>query len=223
MNRNVAARHEQRQQTRARLVEAALNVFAEQGYDHATVDEISIAAGYSKGAYYFHFNSKEDIFLELISNWIEEQNRRLGALGQARGSLAVALVETLESLLRYEGREHWRLLLPEIWAQSHRNARVRETIQAAYERWIALLEGALEGSAEEGLISLAVRPAVAASLILAAHDGLALRSRLKSATQGEPSSSQVVSALLSVILASPETPASTSISPTVRRTIGRKR
>ena len=131
------ARQEQRQQTRARLVEAALRVFAEQGYDHATVEEISLAAGYSKGAYYFHFDSKEDIFLELLSTWIEDQTRRLNAFEPARRPVAIALLETLESLLRYDDRDpHWQLLLPEIWAQSHRNAKVRETLHAAYAHWI---------------------------------------------------------------------------------------
>ncbi len=69
MKREPLARQNQKEQTRALLVDAALRVFAEHGYEEATVEDIAAAAGYSKGAYYFHFASKEDIFLELLEQW----------------------------------------------------------------------------------------------------------------------------------------------------------
>lgn len=219
----VHARQEQRQQTRAKLVEAALRIFAEQGYDHTTVEEISLAAGHSKGAYYFHFDSKEDIFLELLSRWIDDQMGRLRAFERARGPAAVVLLETLESLLRYDDRDpHWRLLLPEIWAQSHRNAKVQETLRAAYGHWIELLESVFEKADREGLVSLAVRPDVAASLVLAAHDGLTLRSRLRAPGESESPASQVVGSLVALIAPS-EQAAKPTVPPTLKRTIGRKR
>jgi AcrR family transcriptional regulator len=225
VKRTASARQGQRQQTRARLVEAALRIFAEQGYDHATVEEIVLAAGYSKGAYYFHFDSKEDIFLELVSTWIEHQTRRLGAFESARGPAAVTLLETLASLLRYDNRDpHWRLLLPEIWAQSHRMAKVRDALESAYAHWIELLADAFEKADREGLVSLAVRPVVAASLVLAAHYGLMLRSRLeKAASEGEPSPSQVVSALLGGVVTPSEQAASNLLPPTLGRTVRRKK
>jgi AcrR family transcriptional regulator len=59
-------REESRQQTRTRLLEAAVQVFSRRGYQVATVDEIAEAAGYSKGAVYSNFSSKEELFLELL-------------------------------------------------------------------------------------------------------------------------------------------------------------
>ena len=225
MKRTAPARQEQRQQTRARLVQAALHIFARQGYDHATVEEISLAAGYSKGAYYFHFDSKEDILLELVSIWIEDQTGRLRAVEDARGPAAVALMEMLESLLRYDDRDpHWQFLLPEVWAQSHRNAKVRNTLQAAYTDWIEILGDAFDKADKEGLLSLAVRPAIAASLVLAAHDGLTLRSRLKpSSEEGQPSAPEVLNSLLGVVMAPSERAVLNPVPPTLRRTIRRKR
>jgi AcrR family transcriptional regulator len=223
VRRPTPARQEQRQQTRARLVEAALRIFAEQGYDHATVEEISLAAGHSKGAYYFHFDSKEDTFLELLSLWIDDQTRRLHAFESARGPAAVALLETLESLLRYNDRDpHWRLLVPEIWAQSHRNAKVQKALKAAYTRWIDLLESVFEKADREGLVSLAVRPDVAASLVLAAHDGLTLRSRLKVPSEVELPASQIVAGLVSLIAPAGQATRPT-VPPILRRTVRRKR
>ena len=51
---------------RAQLIRAAGKVFALRGYVGATTEDISRLAGVTKGALYFHFKSKEDIFLEVL-------------------------------------------------------------------------------------------------------------------------------------------------------------
>ncbi len=225
MKRAIAARQQQKEQTRTRLVEAALRVFALHGYDHATVEEISLAAGYSKGAYYFHFDSKEGIFLELLSAWIEGQTQRLRAFETSTAPPAVALIETLESLLRYDDRDvHWAPLLLEFWAQAYRNDRVQGLLQKAYGRWLGLLKEMLERSERKGLISLAVQPEVAASLVLAAHDGLVVHRRLRPATGKQLPLPQTLGALISTLTSPSEAAPAMQIAPPVaRRTVKRRR
>ena len=60
------SRKESQVQTRERLLEAGLQVFSRSGYYAASVDEIAAEAGFSKGAVYSNFESKEDLFLALI-------------------------------------------------------------------------------------------------------------------------------------------------------------
>ena len=60
------SRKESQLQTRERLLDAALEVFSRRGYSAASVDEIAAEAGYSKGAVYSNFSSKEDLFLALF-------------------------------------------------------------------------------------------------------------------------------------------------------------
>lgn len=59
-------RQESRLETRTRLLESAAQLFARGGYEGASVDLIAVRAGYSKGAFYSNFESKEAIFLELL-------------------------------------------------------------------------------------------------------------------------------------------------------------
>ena len=59
-------RQESRLETRTRLLESAAELFARGGYEGASVDLIAESAGYSKGAFYSNFGSKEAIFLELL-------------------------------------------------------------------------------------------------------------------------------------------------------------
>ncbi|UAL53672.1 TetR/AcrR family transcriptional regulator [Bacillus sp. CMF21] len=51
-------------QTKQRILETALELFSKKGFDHVTVDEIVSKSQTSKGAFYVHFNSKYEIFLE---------------------------------------------------------------------------------------------------------------------------------------------------------------
>lgn len=57
--------------TRERILEAAATVFAASGYSVATMDEIARVSGLSKGSLYFHFTSKEELFLALMDHLAE--------------------------------------------------------------------------------------------------------------------------------------------------------
>jgi AcrR family transcriptional regulator len=60
-------REESQALTRERILQAAGDVVARDGYDGASVDRIADAAGYSKGAFYSNFSSKEDVLNSLLS------------------------------------------------------------------------------------------------------------------------------------------------------------
>ena len=57
-----------RRQTREYLLQAAALVFSERGFHAATLDEVAAAAGFTKGAVYSNFKSKEDLFLALLED-----------------------------------------------------------------------------------------------------------------------------------------------------------
>ena len=60
-------RQESKEATRARLVEAAEQLFIRKGFDDTSVDEISETAGYSRGAFYSNFDDKDQVFLAVIN------------------------------------------------------------------------------------------------------------------------------------------------------------
>src|SRR5438046_1086312 len=61
-----AIRQERAIVRQARILDAALDVFAAQGYQAATVDDVASAARTSKGGIYFHFPGKDAIFIALL-------------------------------------------------------------------------------------------------------------------------------------------------------------
>ena len=81
-------RAQQQALTRERLLAAAERVLAGHGYGGASIDLITAEAGYSKGAIYSNFESKEAVFLELLRNpafakrYYALQDQQTGALAR---------------------------------------------------------------------------------------------------------------------------------------------
>jgi AcrR family transcriptional regulator len=64
--KHAESRDDAKQQTRAALVNAALELFAEQGLDVPSLDAICDRAGYTRGAFYVHFKTREDILVAVM-------------------------------------------------------------------------------------------------------------------------------------------------------------
>lgn len=201
MRRSAAARALRREQTHSNLVEAAQRLFATSGYDGATIDDVAAAAGYSKGAYYFHFSTKEEILLELLRTWTEERSARLEGSRAPDQPPAVVLMEMVEGLLSYEDSDpEWPALLLEFWSQALRSREVRRCLHEAYDGWKKLLTEAFARAREEEIIAGDVDPAAAAALVLAAHDGLLVGSYLNLPWASKASARRLVAALLSPLM-----------------------
>src|SRR5882724_9902232 len=80
LDQRTRAARAQRREARDELLAAALRVFARRGYREAGVDEIAAEAGYSKGALYWHFSTKEEVLTALIEERIDAPMRDRVAL-----------------------------------------------------------------------------------------------------------------------------------------------
>lgn len=65
-------RVQQQERTRERLIEAAADVFAEHGFEGASIDEITARAGFSRGAFYSNFTDKTDLLVTLSDRRVSE-------------------------------------------------------------------------------------------------------------------------------------------------------
>ena len=73
-------REESRALTREKLLASAYEVMAREGYEGASIDRIAEEAGFSKGAFYSNFDSKEEIFLELLETHSVEDVSEIAGL-----------------------------------------------------------------------------------------------------------------------------------------------
>jgi AcrR family transcriptional regulator len=95
----VTVAHEQA--VRQRIVDAAITVFGEMGYQRATVQDVVRASGLSVGAVYTHFKNKEELFLVACACEVEAQNAdlrlRLAELGSVTDRLRTAIDFAIDS------------------------------------------------------------------------------------------------------------------------------
>jgi TetR/AcrR family transcriptional regulator len=82
---------------RGRLMTAAIGLFARKGYSATTVREIVAAAGVTKPVLYYHFGSKEGIFLAMMGEALGEFEATAAAAMNAGGSAADRIVRFLDS------------------------------------------------------------------------------------------------------------------------------
>jgi AcrR family transcriptional regulator len=77
LDRRTRAARAQKEDARERLLAAAAKLFAERGYRAASVDDVAAEAGFSKGAVYWHFDSKEDLLHTLIDERVRKRTEVL--------------------------------------------------------------------------------------------------------------------------------------------------
>ena len=75
MKRKRLSQAERREETREQVLAAAARVFAKRGFHATSLDAIGEEAGFSRGAVYYNFADKEELFLELLDRRCAERAR----------------------------------------------------------------------------------------------------------------------------------------------------
>lgn len=133
-------REESRAKTRADLLDAARELFARQGFEGSSVEQISEAAGYSRGAFYSNFTTKEDLLIALIERCFQQDLDDLHRVG--RDDPAATSVSFQQSATRDLSSNVTHLIKMEFWMTALRYPRVREAYEANHARLRAAI-GAL--------------------------------------------------------------------------------
>lgn len=169
-------RDEQRQRTRDRLLEAAAAVFARQGFHATSVDEVAEAAGYSKGAVYSNFESKEELFLALLDRHVDQAIEHLERLlAQAEPAARARLVGDGRDGMAVFDRD-WLLLETEFVLYAARNASARAQVARRQAHTMRRLASIVARHLDDLGAGGRFDPEDLATLLAAAGDGLTLAS-----------------------------------------------
>jgi AcrR family transcriptional regulator len=138
--------------TRQRILDAAEEVFAEKGYHRAVVDDIIHVAKTSKGGFYFHFPSKQGVFLALMDalapKLMAAVDRAIEQEDTAAGKVNAALRTVLEQFARH--RRLSKILLVEAMGLGHG---FDEKIVEIRGQFAAMIRRYLDLAVAEGVIA----------------------------------------------------------------------
>lgn len=127
-------RLERQAATRAALLKAASRTICERGMEGASIDLIASEAGYTKGAFYANFASKEAMFLAILDEKFDAEMERLQAAMSGAGEPAAQARLAAEEFLTYVDRDpQWPRLYQEFATHAARNEQFR-TILAERQR-----------------------------------------------------------------------------------------
>jgi AcrR family transcriptional regulator len=160
---------------RAALLDAAAEVFATHGFSGASVDRILRAAGFSKGTFYWHFASKEELFLALVEERIDRPARALMDVTRtapADAPTAPAVSRRLAEL--FTGQRQLLVLLQEYWAAAVRDPAIRRRYRRRQRDLVSNLADALRARHDETGVPLTTRAERLATAFVALAQGLAL-------------------------------------------------
>jgi AcrR family transcriptional regulator len=144
--------------TRSCLLEAAARVYARFGFAGATLEEVASDAGFTKGAVYAHFGSKENLLLALVEEHLA---------GQVAEQLELFDRERVTWERPLAGSERWMeslqlepdrfRLFVELWAQAQRDEQLQARLAAAMQQPRATFAGFAATSAADAELELPAR------------------------------------------------------------------
>ncbi|WP_398464829.1 TetR/AcrR family transcriptional regulator [Tardiphaga sp.] len=163
-----------RDQSLARIIDAAVRLFATQGYWNSTLEEVASAAGFTKGAVYYHFRSKEHLLLKVLET-IESRSidATIEGVRQRGGSPS----EQLASLVKYQTQ--WAARHPEDLAVmilmsvevSRAKGKIRTQMFRIYRKLSKLLETIIDAGKSTGEFSTNQITKDIVLYLEAVHDG----------------------------------------------------
>ena len=161
------------EETRGRILDAAVRRFAMAGYDAASVDDICTEAGVSKGAFYHHFPTKQAVFLALMQGWLGMIDTGMEAV--RKGTVPEILI-TMTNLLPgvFAAAEDRLPMFLEFWLQASRDETVWKAVIAPYRHYQETFSKLMQDGVAEGSLK-PVDPQVAAQVIVSLAVGLVLQ------------------------------------------------
>ncbi|UCC61698.1 MAG: TetR/AcrR family transcriptional regulator [Anaerolineae bacterium] len=171
----MAPRPDVSEERKAQIFQAALACFSRKGYHRTTMDDIVAESGLSKGALYWYFKSKKELFISLFEEVI-------GQLGQAWEAIAAdaetsATDRLLASLALF--RAGLKEMVPffgvmmEAWAQTRYDEDVESLIGELYEPYLEIMSRIIEEGVASGEFRVASAQATAL-VIMTLFDGITL-------------------------------------------------
>jgi AcrR family transcriptional regulator len=177
MKRKRKTQAERREETREQVLAAAARVFARRGFHATSLEAIADQAGFSRGAVYYNFADKEELFLELLDRRCAERAQDLRAVfadadADVEATSRQAQLAAQRALDAMTGDPEWRALYMEFLAHAARDSAFRRRFSKRSEEMRGSLEEVVVQRTRPVADALGMEPEQLAVVIDALGTGL---------------------------------------------------
>jgi AcrR family transcriptional regulator len=156
--RRAPTRVERQARTRTELIDAAERLFTAQGFHAASLEAVADDAGYTRGAVYSNFASKEDLFFAVYERRVERFLPELALALAAAADVGEALLSVMAAhrVRREREPDGWLTVFLEFWTHVLRHPEHRARFAAIHRRYLDPIAAAVEHWAGEHRVELPV-------------------------------------------------------------------
>jgi len=138
-------------QRKAQILDAALTVIVQKGYENSRMDDIVASSKMSKGAIYWYYKSKKEIYLSLVNHWVHNYSAVLNHIVDTDRSAS----DQLRSLFQYFTVQYekdpvvFKALL-EFWSMAGRDPEFNDKLQKVYSEFVNLISTIIQQGMDNG-------------------------------------------------------------------------
>jgi AcrR family transcriptional regulator len=191
-------RKEKQAHTRQCLMRSAAKVFTRRGLQQASIDEVAEDAGFTKGAFYANFKSKEELFLAMLDERFAERIEEIERVIAGEGTTAEKARRAGDDFTHMIAADpEWQRLFFEFSAYAARNDEFREELVTRYRAMRDRVAAALRARAAEVGLESALPYEQVAMMTCAMANGFALEKLL----EGDDTPDDLYGTMLMVLFA----------------------
>ena len=166
---------ERKKITISNILKAATDCFEKKGYENTLVTDICKKAGITKGGFYHHFKSKQDLFLRLLNDWIKKVSGRIDISELGSDDIYQALISIPKKLQPiFEETKSQLPLFLEIYLKAVKDHRLKKVVLKSINMYMDFFSYIINECIKRGVIEK-VNPDEASKILFALTIGLLMQ------------------------------------------------
>jgi len=133
------------------ILDAALTVLVQNGYEGSRMDDVVSESQLSKGAIYWYYKSKKDMYLDLVNFWVIRYSATINHLVENDQSAPDQLKSLFNYFIdQYESDPDPFIALTEFWSMAQKDDDFRAKLQKVYSQFLEVLEKIVAKGVKDG-------------------------------------------------------------------------
>ena len=133
------------------ILDAALVVIIQKGYENSRMDDIVATSNMSKGAIYWYYKSKKEVYLSLVNHWVHNYSAVLNHIVDTDRSASDQLSSLFQYFIdQYEKDPAVFKALLEFWSMAGRDSEFNDKLQKVYSEFVNLISTIIQQGMDSG-------------------------------------------------------------------------
>ena len=163
---------EKQDQRKNQILKAALFVIVEKGYERSRMDDIVQSSKLSKGAIYWYYKSKKEVYLSLVDHWVKNYNSGFIENLEKHSTASAQLKGLFDYFMKQFDKDPAAFkILVEFWSLSGRDSDFNDKLQKVYSEFLEYIVKIIQDGVDSGEFKN-VNPRITALSILINIEGI---------------------------------------------------